>query len=164
MVCSRCTISRHRALNNTTHDAMSINTLRGLAFIGRTCTSGLGGLHISCRLHSSQPPISVASTWQTGQVTLESWTISGYTSRPIFHSCKEQNSHLDVISFPAAGGSGGGAPSNRLQVGTSSPSRQWSPSASPKMEVATGGDVAQSELFQENHSLSQKLLVQTSQQ
>ena len=63
--------------------------------------------------------MSLAVVEQIGQQTLEYGLISGKTSLPISHSSKEQNSQRDVISFLAAGGAAGGAPSSWLKVGTS---------------------------------------------
>ena len=63
--------------------------------------------------------MSLALVEQKGQETLEYGLISGITSLPISHSSREQNSQRDVISFLAAGGAAGGAPSSWLKVGTS---------------------------------------------
>ena len=108
---------------------MKVDTIRGLALIVVVHWQDLHFrfgwpsyllplLWSKPRLQSMQPPTSVAFTKQLGQVTSELQDISGITSRPISHSSLEQNSQRDVISFLAAGGAEGVAPSSWLKVGT----------------------------------------------
>ena len=114
MICSCCITPIHLALNNTTHDAMTL-IQREASNIQISCQCcGWNHGRSPCR----HPLSSVAFTWQWGQVTFEPLHIWSITRQPISHSSLEQNLQREVISFLAAGKSEGVAPSSWLKVGT----------------------------------------------